>query len=786
MKYATVCSGVEAMTLAVRGMGWEPVFFSEVAPFPSAVLAHHYPNVPNLGDMTQIEGEVHQGKVDVLAGGTPCFPKDTLVLRNDGFVPIQDIKVGDLVATHKGRLRKVLCVGNKKSKTGVLKIKGFANLVECTNEHPIYTAKRTQKFSSKEKKYKSTFSDFDFVAAKNTVGLYATSLCGQLDSQIPVFPSVYKATDTDIIELIGWYLGDGCVCGNGQKNKTTRLIQLSINYDKLNVFENRFSSCINYHTRPIDDTRIMVIICCTELARFAEKNFGKGAANKKIPFWCYALSDNDKKALFAGYMATDGHKVDEKNYTVTSISKPLIFGIQMLMECGSVNLECNDSTKIIKGSLCHTKKAWKYSYRPQISDKAPHSSWKQDGFVMRLVHSFKETDIVKTVYNIEVEEDNSYVSAGIVVHNCQSFSVAGNREGLDDPRGSLMLHFARLAHEIRPRYVVWENVPGCLSSNGGEDFAALLSSLCGYDVEPPREGWQTAGYVESYDGETYGLAWRVLDAQYVRVDGHPRAVPQQRRRVWLVGHIGDWRRAASVLFVGEGVSRNPPARRGEQKGTLAVPKSYAGETDAVCSLSTGQSNASVTMDVCGTLSCNHEAPIVGITTISMMNDHSRASVNMDVCGTLLHNQAPIIGRTVSGKDVYPTLCSSAGMKGWQGNQECYSGDYYIVEPGIASRVGGHHYKGVSGTIRAHPGDNAMVVYGDGLALRRLTPLECERLQGFPDNYTRIPWNGKPAEECADGHRYAACGNSWAVNCARWVMCRIEWVEQEFNEYPLAY
>jgi DNA (cytosine-5)-methyltransferase 1 len=110
---------------------------------------------------------------------------------------------------------------------------------------------------------------------------------------------------------------------------------------------------------------------------------------------------------------------------------------------------------------------------------------------------------------------------------CQTFSVAGLRQGLNDPRGNLMLTFGAMAKKYQPKWIVWENVPGVLSSNKGKDFGAFLQLLgeCGY-----------------------GFAYRVLDAQYTRVDGFGRAVPQRRRRVFVVGCLGDWRSAAAVLF----------------------------------------------------------------------------------------------------------------------------------------------------------------------------------------------------------------------------------------------
>ena len=133
---------------------------------------------------------------------------------------------------------------------------------------------------------------------------------------------------------------------------------------------------------------------------------------------------------------------------------------------------------------------------------------------------------------------------------CQSFSVAGLRKGLTDPRGNLMLTFGAIAGKYRPSWLVWENVPGVLSSNRGRDFGTFLGML----------------------GELgYGFAYRILDAQYA-------GVPQRRRRVFVVGYLGDWRRAAAVLFERESLSGNPPPSReaGERVASSLASRSTAG------------------------------------------------------------------------------------------------------------------------------------------------------------------------------------------------------------------
>lgn len=384
---------------------------------------------------------------------------------------------------------------------------------------------------------------------------------------------------------------------------------------------------------------------------------------------------------------------------------------------------------------------------------------------------------------------------------CQSFSVAGKREGLDGASG-LVREYFRLLEEVRPRWFVWENVPGSLSSGRGNDFAFILRQ------------WEKCGY---------HVAWRVLDAQFF-------GVPQRRRRVFAVGHLGGWQYPAAVLFESESLRGNPAPRR------KAGKENSRGIAEGI-----GKAGR----------------------------------------------------RTVSGKDVFPTLQANCGSKLWLGNQEAFSGDYFIKEETETLVL--NDQEGTAPTLRAESGDNQPAVFciagntigrqiqngGNGAGfqqeisytlntidrhavmcapvaltigasgppysrlgnervetealvvepsvtppittkwaregwtaydetaplvfretadcltaaygtkwngnasaengylfamnrlVRRITPLECERLQGFPDGYTDIEFKGKPAP---DGARYKALGNSMAVPCMRWIGERIQIVE----------
>jgi len=330
---------------------------------------------------------------------------------------------------------------------------------------------------------------------------------------------------------------------------------------------------------------------------------------------------------------------------------------------------------------------------------------------------------------------------------CQAFSVAGLRKGLADPRGNLTLVFLGLVARMRPRWVVWENVPGVLSDQTGA-FGALLGGL----------------------GELgYGFAYRVLDAQYVRVDSHPWAVPQRRRRVFVVGHLGDWRRAAAVLFERESLSGNPPPRR-EAGQRIARGFECGPQGCRFTSLAP-------TMDARA-----KDGPIRNQLGVGVCEINESAAT-----GQLVPSHDPACTLTARERkgplpeaDLSTVIAHSLRADGFDASEDGTGRGTPLVPVAFAQNtrdevriIGGD----VAGALPAQPGMKQQTyLHIPASAVRRLTPRECERLQGFPDDYTAIPWRGKPACECPDGPRYKALGNSMAVNVMRWIGQRIELVE----------
>lgn len=307
---------------------------------------------------------------------------------------------------------------------------------------------------------------------------------------------------------------------------------------------------------------------------------------------------------------------------------------------------------------------------------------------------------------------------------CQSFSVAGLRRGLDDPRGNLALVYLGLVDRFRPRYVVWENVPGVLSADGGRAFGAFLGGLAQLG---------------------YGFAYRVLDAQWCRVDSHPRAVPQRRRRVFVVGCAGgDWRRAASVLLEPEGVRGNPPTRRASWEGTPRSPA--AGARDGGI--------ADVSPTVAAKWSKGTGGPA---------GDEAQ---NLVPAVEPLPFDTTQITHPVNRSQPQPGDPCHPLARGAHAPAVAFQWPVDVADPVTANEGATYTHEG-SRNFRMHN------VVPATMAVRRLTPRECERLQGFPDDWTAITYRGKPA---ADGPRYKALGNSMAVNVMRWIGLRIQQAE----------
>lgn len=397
---------------------------------------------------------------------------------------------------------------------------------------------------------------------------------------------------------------------------------------------------------------------------------------------------------------------------------------------------------------------------------------------------------------------------------CQTYSVAGLRAGLDDPRGDLTLTYAAIARRFRPRWLVWENVYGVLSHDGGRSFASLLGLLSGRRVEVPAGGWKSSGIVEGYQ-RAYGLAWRVLDTQYVRVDGFGRARPQRRRRVFVVGYLGDWRRATAVLLELEGLSGNPAPRRRSQEdiaGTLAGGArsrgGYSADDIPLTAEAFGGGRQSGPIDVATCLTTKNQridfevetfvasGPVAPALTGNPYGDHeSREDLlvahtlradGFDASEDGTGRGTPIVPIAFNSREDTEVTWDRAGPLG-ASSPQAQAIAYGIRNDAARSGEAKTPSVDASGSTRLRAAGfnvceefsptldtGAAHTVATGWAVRRLTPRECCRLQGIPDDYfDEVVWRGKSPP---DGPIYKTLGNGFSTNVVRWIGRRIEMVE----------
>ena len=347
---------------------------------------------------------------------------------------------------------------------------------------------------------------------------------------------------------------------------------------------------------------------------------------------------------------------------------------------------------------------------------------------------------------------------------CQSFSVAGLRQGLKDPRGNLSLTYLAIAARLRPRWIVWENVPGVLSSSGGRDLASFLGALGNLG---------------------YGWAYRVLDAQWVRTQQHPRAVPQRRRRIFVVGCLGDPTAAATVLFKQQSLQR-------DSKKSGASRQEVTGDVEASTRVGCwwDGGDAADTLTKCGANRAQRMPDKDNFGAVLQpvpIQDGREINKQQNGIGVGKPGDPAYTLDTTGAQSVYTKAKraqSDTDDETWVEGEvnptlslfDC--GDVRATTIAIQGNLIGRDKGGPQGVGAST--DEVMYtmtkadVHGvaQAMTVRRLTPRECERLQGFPDDYTLIPWRKKAAADCPDGPRYKALGNSMAVNCMEWIGERI--------------
>lgn len=473
MRALSLFTGYGGIDLALKEYITEVVAYVEIEEYAQKIIAYRMAEgslrtAPILADVKNVKGDI--GACDIIYGGFPCFVGGTLILTRGGYKPIEDIQIGEEVFTHLGRWRKVNQRHTSKNRTRT--VKGFGILeTRTTDEHPYYCIQRKRKWNNSRRVYEGEFSNPEWIEAKD---IKKSHFSGQVLPEVKYFEG-----DENYWWIVGRYIADGWLVnrrgrGDGQ---TCRVIICSGKH-KFSELEQRLSKC--FHSTKVEDrTAFKYHISNKKFAEFL-KPIGRGAHNKQIPPEWFSLPRNLAKALLDGYFSGDGSA--QRNKTrATTVSPYLALGFSFLIQ--RVNGVCSElheinvsPTKKIEGRIVNQRKQYQFGFSPRTKFS---KNYCKGNYGWRPIKSSEPTGVIEAVYNIGVDEDESYSANGAIVHNCQDLSVAGNGKGLEGERSGLFYEVIRLTKEIRPSFVFLENVPA-IRTRGLDQVIKEFTEM-GYD-----------------------------------------------------------------------------------------------------------------------------------------------------------------------------------------------------------------------------------------------------------------------------------------------------------------
>jgi len=503
-------SGLGGDSLGMTQAGCKIIAYNELKP---VFCNSHDANFPDsericdgkINDISKLKDshfEKYNGKTDILFAGFPCFVKDTLVLTNNGYKEIQNVSIDDKLLTHTGKFQNIVNL-QRKIYNGLLynfKLKYHPEIITCTEEHPFYVREQQRLWNNDKRKYEYSYSEPQWINANLIKKTHLFGMVINTKEDIPTFifeKTVNKSrTDTLSITLdnpdqwfmMGYFIGDGWIEDTKKSDgRNTHKIRFTFHEDDNEslekvkrvlkiTYKDKSGKCNKYG--------------CADFIWFnILKQFGKYAHGKIIPEWIQNAPKHLIKSFIDGYMAADGYKVSEYCYTLTTVSYNLAYGLQRLYLKLGIIASCEKTirpkTCVILGRTVNQRDSYKIT--AYIEKERNYTSFIEDNYVWYTQTSNISTQATdETVYNFEVENDNSYIVYNTIVHNCQGFSTAGKKKD-DDPRNTMFLEFLRAAKLTNPWMIIGENVKGLLSrkTSKGELYIDVIVSefeKLGYEV----------------------------------------------------------------------------------------------------------------------------------------------------------------------------------------------------------------------------------------------------------------------------------------------------------------
>jgi len=506
--------------------------------------------IKNYGDVTLLNpNEVPD--FDIFNFSFPCFIAGTLVLTDKGYKKIEDIEKCDLVLTHTNTYQKVVKSMTNKAKN-IYKLSTMCSEdLFVTEEHPFYVRERHMIYNNNLPKRKRgrgserKFSEPQWIKTKDLSKNYYVGIAINQKSELPrwdgaIVNSTWKKygnkkllnnihdyfNNKDFWWIVGRYMGDGWVkncidckgtdiydlyicCAKNELSEITNVL------DNLNIINNDFK--YKYYE---DNATYRIRISNVEFSKYLQQ-FGKGAFNKKLTGDIINLPKDLLESFLVGYMSADGCFTN-KRFKATSISKELIYGIgqcvaKVYNRPYSIYTTKRKSNCVIEGRLVNQKDSYNITWKNDINTQ--DQAFYEDGYIWCPIRGLEEEEYNGFVYNMEVENDNSYTVNNIIVHNCTDLSGAGKQEGMtyDDgspTRSGLYIYGISLVKEKKPKYIMIENVKALITKKFIGDFYKIVNEL------------EEIGYICYYPKNDKGLP-KCLNAK-------DYGIPQNRERIFVI------------------------------------------------------------------------------------------------------------------------------------------------------------------------------------------------------------------------------------------------------------
>lgn len=726
-------SGVGSQRMALRNLGieHEVVCIAEIDKYAIASYEAIHGKVNNLGDISKINTEDIPDH-DLFTYSFPCFTGDTLVLTNDGYKRIDEINIGDKVLTHTNQYKKVTNIFNQGVKD-IVNVKGMAiHNIKTTENHKFLTRERYKSWNNDKRSYDRLFHEPQWVEAKDLTKNHYLGLSINQNSELPTWGGYTNSWGTgygdrtyhtnfissllennDFWWLMGRYVADGWCRKHGG-------IVIAVPDVKLEEFENRVKGLFNYNVSK-ERTANKVHIPIKELSLFTEQ-FGYYAHGKKISSEVLNLPVDLLKSFIEGYFSGDGSYLeDSKLYKCTTTSEELIYGIgqciaKVYHRPYSIYKTDTPDTHIVEGRTINQRDTYSLTFK--MTNGKQDKAFYEDGHIWFPFNGL-ENNGKETVYDISVEEDNSFTVQNTIVHNCQDISVAGLQKGLDmgsGTRSGLLWECQKVIAVKKPKYLLLENVKNLVGKKHRHNFDKWLEWL---------------------EEQGYTNYWQVLNAK-------DYGVPQNRERVFVVSILGD----------------NEPYKfpqKQELKLRLKdileteVNEKYYLSDEQVKRISTStyvQNTRRIQeKDWCDTL-CARD-----------YKDPKCVEVTSKRLGGIFDTEKSKhqAGSVWDSEQLAPTLDTMQG--GWRQpsvliKNAAKQGEVKIIDD-TQGYDGAREYKEYSPTLRSER--YGLKVTND-LRIRKLTPKECWRLMGFTDEDFY-----KAQKVVSNSQLYKQAGNSIVVN-----------------------